>query len=195
MEQLKEALLSYEQTGWCNKMIWKMKKVIVDFLFLASALKFFIPLYQGVEESRIPFPFLYGPMLFAMLAMILNRIWFGGRRMGNDIRRQEKNIWLTEKKFSGLYILLFFLLGGILGRTNGTAYAGENEEKLWVEMRDDLGRKMLLKDGAVYVPQECVRFEIPADRLPDEEISLQMVAQGEEGGIYVSRIFLIGKGK
>ncbi len=51
---------------------------------------------------------------------------------------------------------------------------------------------MLLKEGAVYVPEECIRFEIPADRLPQEEIRLQMVAEGEEGGVYVSRIFLIG---
>ena len=37
----------------------------------------------------------------------------------------------------------------------------------------------------------CVRFELPAQRLPDEKIALQMVAVGEGGDIYSSRIFYI----
>lgn len=205
MEQLKEALLSYGQINWMRKVSWQTKKILVSALFLAAVMMLVMPLYKGVEESQIPFPLLNSPLLLAVLAMGLKNIWFGGKKAQSHLQRQEKNIWLTEKKFSGLYVMIFFLLGSTLGRLSmkveipgelsEAAYASENEEKLWVEMRDDLGRKMLLKDGAVYVPKECVRFEIPADRLPDEEIRLQMVAEGDGGGIYMSRIFMIGKEK
>ncbi len=79
----------------------------------------------------------------------------------------------------------------IPGITFPAAYARENTGKLWVEMRDDYGRKMLLKEDAVYMTDNCVRFELPAQRLPDEKIALQMVAVGEGGDIYSSRIFYI----
>ena len=211
MEQLKEALLSYGRTGWQRRISWQVKKILVGLLFLESALAFAIPLYQGVAESEIPFPFLSRPLFLAALALIFRNVWFSRRKSQNYLCRQTKNIWLTEKKFSGLYIILFFLLGSIWGGkmrekewgkgnfscswAEKEVYAGENEEKLWVEMRDDLGRKMLLKDGATYIPEECVRFEIPADRLPDEKIRLQMVAEGENGDVYVSRVFLIAREK
>lgn len=155
-----------------------------------------IPLYIGVEESRIPFPFLWNPMLLIGSAVLLN---WAFRRYGGEktcLRRQEKTIWLTEKKFSGLYVLFLFFLGGIWGGMiqQNVSYAEEKAETLWVEMRDDLGRKMLLKDGAVYEPKECVRFEIPGNSLPEEKISIQIVAEGEDGNRYVSREFLIGGG-
>lgn len=70
-------------------------------------------------------------------------------------------------------------------------HAESGEERLWVEMRDDKGRKMLLKDGAVYTASDCVRFELPAGRLPGQELAVQVVAQGEDGSKYCSRIFLI----
>lgn len=80
-------------------------------------------------------------------------------------------------------------------QTAAVVYAGEKEERLWVEMRDDLGRKLLLKEDAVYKPGECVRFEIPLKSLPEETIRLQMAAEGEDGNLYVSRVFLIGGGE
>lgn len=202
MEQLKTALLSLDGAGWRKKFLWQMKKVLVFSLFLTSAMTLFMPLYQGVPESEIPFPFLNRPLIFAALAVSFRSIWFSRHKTQNHLWKQEKNIWLTEKKFSGLYIILFFLLGSALKGPMGSfsypwteeaVYAGENEERLWVEMRDDLGRKLLLKDGATYIPEKCVRFEIPTDRLPDARIRLQMVAEGEKGSVYVSRVFLIGK--
>lgn len=211
VEQLKEALLTCDRANWWKKVLWQAKKALVILLFLAAAAMLFIPLYKGVTESDIPFPLLNTPLLLAGLAALFRYFWFGRGKTQTGLRKQEKNIWLTEKKFSGLYVILFFLLGSIWGGWMGEAkkteeslsrlwageevHADENEEKLWVEMRDDLGRKMLLKDDAVYVPEKCVRFEIPADRLPEEKVRLQMVAEGENGGVYISRVFLIGKGE
>lgn len=207
MEQLKEALLHYKQEGIGGRIWWKVKKALVYGLFGAAFGTLVIPLFQGIPENEIPFPFLAGPILLTLTAMGLKLLLFRGRKFGKGFIKQEKNVRLTEKKFLGLYLLLFFLLGCAFGETavqtksfcfgslgqGGSAYAGEKEEKLWVEMRDDEGRKMLLQDGAVYVPKECVRFEIPLKSLPEETIRLQMAAEGEGGNLYVSRVFLIGR--
>ncbi|MCM1126720.1 MAG: serine/threonine protein kinase [Lachnospiraceae bacterium] len=207
MEQLKEALLHYKQEGIRGRIWWKAKKVLVYGLFGTAFGTLVIPLFRGIPENEIPFPFLVKPILLTLTAAGLNFLLLRGRRLGKDFIKQEKNVRLTEKKFLGLYLLFFFLLGCAFGETavqtrslcfggigqEMSAYAGEKEEKLWVEMRDDEGRKMLLKDGAVYVPKECVRFEIPLKSLPEETIRLQMAAEGEGGNLYVSRVFLIGR--
>ncbi len=105
-------------------------------------------------------------------------------------------MWLTEKKFSGLLSLLLLLAGpawawGKPLDMAARAYAKEEAQSLWVEMRDDQGRKLLLKEGAVYVTDDRVRFELPAQRLPDQELALRFVAVGEDGITYSSRVFLI----
>lgn len=207
MEQVKEALLHYDRVGIGGKLWWRIKKSLVYGLFLSAFGTMMIPLIQGVPESEIPFPFFRNPILLTLAAISLKFLFFSWRRAQGTFWKQEKNVRLTEKKFFGLYLLVFFLLGcrfgemGVLSkekimdglRQGAVVYAGEKEEKLWVEMRDDLGRKMLLKEGAVYKPKECVRFEIPLKSLPEETIRLQMAAEGEGGNLYVSRVFLIGR--
>ena len=58
-------------------------------------------------------------------------------------------------------------------------------------MRDTCERKLLLKYDAVYITNDKVRFELPAERLPTQELSVQIVAVGEDGEQYRSRIFHI----
>ena len=41
------------------------------------------------------------------------------------------------------------------------------------------------------VTDDRVRFELPAQRLPDQELALRFVAVGEDGITYSSRVFLI----
>lgn len=209
IEQVKEDLLHYERMGIGGR-IWRwMKRVLVYGLFLIAFGTLAIPLSRGVPENEFPFPFLRKPLLLTLAAIGLNFLLLGQWRKQNHWIRQEKNVRLTEKKFFGLYLLVFFWLGCCCGRMAvrnsenpsggfqepAVVYAGEKEEKLWVEMRDDLGRKLLLKEDAVYKPKECVRFEIPLKSLPEETIRLQMAAEGEGGNLYVSRVFLIGKGE
>lgn len=202
MDELKEALLCYEQNRCGERILWYLKTGSVYGLFLAGAGALLVPLYVGVAANEIPFPFLYRPLFLIGAAIALDRFLRRRKKGFTKSYRQEKSIWYTEKKFLGLYAILLFLAGSVWEGTKNSscswqqeaAYAGESENRLWVEMRDDLGRKMLLKEGAVYTPDECVRFEIPAICLPEDEVSIQIVAQGKEGGVYVSRIFLIGKG-
>ena len=209
MEQVKEALLHYKRAGIGGRIWWKAKKVLVYSLFLAAFGTLAIPLSRGVPETEFPFPFLRKPLLLTLAAIGSNFLFLERWRKQNIWVKQEKNVRLTEKKFFGLYLLFFFLLGCCFGRTGvqnseslmdgfqtaAVVYAGEKEERLWVEMRDDLGRKLLLKEDAVYKPGECVRFEIPLKSLPEETIRLQMAAEGEGGNLYVSRVFLIGRGE
>ena len=207
MEQVKAALLHYDQTGIGGRIWWKVKKCLVYGLFIIAFGTLVIPLSRGVPENELPFPFLRLPLILALAAIGLNFLLFGRWRVQSIGVKQEKSVRLTGKKFFGLYLLFFFLLGFCFGKasvqnrennlggfqTAAVVYAGEKEEKLWVEMRDDLGRKLLLKEGAVYTPKECVRFEIPLKSLPEETIRLQMAAEGEGGNLYVSRVFLIGR--
>lgn len=193
MEELREALLHYDKDRWREKLLGYAKRGVIYSLFLAGAGMLLFPLYAGVPQNEIPFPFLCKPLLLMGTAALLGRFFRGRGGCRPHLRKREKNVWLTEKKFSGLYALLLLLLGSMAGgmACQNLSYAGEKEERLWVEMRDDLGRKMLLKEGAVYVPEECVRFEIPKDSLPEEMLSVQIVAEGDGGKRYASRVFLV----
>jgi len=209
MEQLKEALLYDKEAGKGRIIFWKITGWMVWIFLGLSAAALLRPLISGVPEYEMPFPFLRAPLVLLGMAAVSKLFLSVRRRDKGILRKLEKSVKLTEKKFPGLYGMIFFLTGSIwssvyggvmadmtggwYGRYAGVVYAGEKEERLWVEMRDELGRKMLLKDGAVYIPEECVRFELPADRLPEGTLSLQMTAEGEKGEVYVSRIFLIGK--
>lgn len=202
-ERLKEGLFCHSSRSRFRFLldlfagIWRRIKELLLLIFGAyTAFCFILPLIEGIPETSIPFPYLEKPLLFLMVTLVLYLIFFGNRRKRKVMLRQEKNIWLTEKKFSGLICLLFLLTGqvffpGVLGFLAPKAYAGEGPESLWVEMRDEQGRKMLLKEDAVYVTKNQVRFELPAKRLPDEELALRLVAVGEDGRAYSSRIFYI----
>ena len=202
-EQLKDALCHPGRAGNLPQICWQLKRVIVGVSFLLAVLSLVLPLWKGVPEKEIPFPFLKLPLNLLGVWIFLRCMLLGGahrgkKRAGYFLQKQEKKIWLTGKKFSGLYVLLVFLLGGVCGMqlpAGNVVYAGKNEDKLWVEMRDEQGRKLLLQDGAVYKPEVSVRFELPVLRLPEEEIRLQMVAEGQDGNIYYSRVFLIDGGE
>lgn len=201
-EQLMEALYHPCRSECFSQICWQIRRVIVSVSFLLAVLSLILPLLRGVPEEEIPFPFLKMPLTLLVLWIFFRCAFLRGlhwrRRKESFLQRQEKKIWLTEKKFSGLYVLLIFLLGGVFGTqlsTGNAAYAGENEERLWVEMRDDQGRKLLLQDGAVFKPVASVRFELPVLSLPEGEIRLQMVAEGKDGRVYCSRVFLIDGGE
>lgn len=159
-----------------------------------TALCFSLPLVEGIPETSFPFPYLEKPLFSLMITLLLFLFLYGGRQKRRILRRQEKNIWLTEKRFSGLISLLLLLAGPActepVERVSEVC-AKEQLQSLWVEMRDDQGRKMLLKEDAVYVTDDKVRFELPAERLPDQELALHFVAVGEDGTTYRSRIFYI----
>lgn len=209
MEQFAQELQRQEgrwrrflRAGWA----W-LRRLVLILMGGYTAICFFLPLLQGIPETDIPFPFLEKPLILLMLTLILYLILSGGlleefsgavfgSRRRLFLRRHEKNIWLTQKKFSGLMLVFVFLLGRLAPVCLTQAavselYAGEKGEALWVEMRDEQGRKLLLKEDAVYTAEDKVRFELPAARLPGQKLALQFVGTGEDGTVYNSRIFYI----
>ena len=177
-----------------------IKKGVGWTLILAAAMLFFLPLLKGVSREQFPFPYLEKPLLLSGAALLYQILFL---RRGEDakiLKRQEKSIFLTEKKFSGIYIsiILVMILSSMLlmtGVLSLTAAAQEKENSLWVEMRDEKNRKLLIKEGSVYQVIDRLRLEIPAERMPEGEITLKVVATGEEGEIYESRTFLLEGGK
>ena len=108
--------------------------------------------------------------------------------------RQEKSVFLTQKKFPGIYVACIFALFLSAAAAAGkSASAREDSGKLWVEMRDDEGRKMLLREGTVYRTDKRIRFDIPARDMPEGELALWLMARDEKGAVYESRVFLIEK--
>ena len=195
MNQVEEALLKYRKRSLSARLWQGLGKLLMTVCVCKMAVCLYLPLLRGIPENEFPFPFLCKPLAFFVLTLFLYFIFFGMKLKKRCLYRQEKNIWLTQKQFSGL-ISIFLSIGIALFisapfRLTATAFAEKKAEKLWVEMRDAYGRKLLLKNDAVYITSDCVRFELPARRLPNEEISLQMVAVGEQGEVYNSRIFRI----
>lgn len=203
-EQVKKALLRYPPSK--QHFLWQViKKSILLLAGGYTAACFLLPLLKGIPENAIPFPYLRRPLLFLGITIILYLILhlsknFKAVNKRTFLRKQEKNIWLTEKKFSGLFSVLLCVMGtafmiGFSFFLHPVVHAGEEAENLWVEMRDDQGRKMLLKNDAVYITNNKVRFELPADRLPMQRLSMQIVAAGDDGNMYSSRIFYIMREK
>lgn len=196
VEQVEKALLGYRKKNLPQKIFEVIRRMIVTAFASGTTASFSLPLLLGIPEDQFPFPYLKKPLVFLLVTLFLYLILFKFKRKRNFLCRQEKNIWLTQKQFSGLLsFFLFFSAGilsiGIFSMTVPVVHAGEEAKQLWVEMRDEEGRKLLLKNDAVYITDNCVRFELPAERLPGEELSLQMIAVSENGTIYSSRIFRI----
>lgn len=194
MAQLRSALLHYDRADRAGRLLFAVKKGIGLALWASALLKLAVPLVNGVEKGRFPFPFLSGPLLLAGLALLYRRLFLSGRDK-RILRRQEKSIFLTEKKFQGIYVaglLLAFLMGTAAQQSfMGLSALAALQDTLWVEMRDTEGRKLLVREGTYYQPGERMRLEIPMERIPEKRLSLQLVAQGQAGKVYASRVFLL----
>ena len=199
MDQLKEALLNYGKRGRIKEGLFLAKKGVGWALILAAAMRFFLPLLRGVPKDQIPFPFLTQPLLMAGAAMLYHILFLRRKAEGRILKRQEKSVFLTEKKFSGIYVsgvlVIVFCSMVLTGGLRLSVAAQEKENSLWVEMRDEKDRKLLLKEGSVYEVIDRLRLEIPAERMPEGEITLRVIATGEEGEIYESRTFLLACGQ
>ena len=209
-EELKEALLSCRE-GRGQRYHFPLKKGIAMVFTCLVAASAVLPLLKGVPETEFPFPFLQRPCIFLAADILYHRIAFGKSGRKQFIRKREKSILLSEKPFSGMYVagfLLAFLLGVCFQpgyestvmtvqaaqkeRMTQMAHAdGEDTGELFVEMRDEKGRKLLLQEGASLPVEKRVRFEISGENLPEGTVSLQLLATEADGQIRRSRIFLL----
>lgn len=196
MERLKDALLYYEKRDLRKNRWFGLKKMTGILLWLLAAGRGVVPFLQGVNAESLPFPYLEKPLLLAGMAAGYHFLFLRRKRSRCMIQKQEKSIFLTEKKFNGLYavlgILLFLFLAPLTGNTVLSKEKQQNaSEELWMEMKDEKGRKLLLEESSVYKAKDRVRFEIPAEELPEKTVSVWLIGQGEEGEWYQSRRFLL----
>lgn len=195
MKELQKALREYGKRGKPKEWMFRAGKGMGTVLFLIAGIRAVFPLLQGVEALEFPFPYLYRPIVLFVIALLYRQLFLKKTKADRILKKQEKSIFLTEKKFPGIYvsgILAVVVAGSLIQGMHGfTADAKEEGPGLWVEMRDNQNRKLLLKEGAVYHADERVRLEIPVDRMPEEKLALQLVATGEGGAVYESRIFLL----
>ena len=194
MEALSEALSGYDRKNIWESFLFFLLKLVKAGLLAGMALFLALPVRKGIPQSELPFPYLKGPLCLFLL-------WAGTAFCMELFKRQrlgirvEKSVVLTAKRFTGLFLLLLLLFVGFGKGEQRAVYAGEAEKQLWVEMRDEEGRKLLLKEGARYPASDRIRFEIPVEALPEPEIKLRMIADGQDGRSYCSRVFWIGTEK
>ncbi len=161
-----------------------------------GALLVILPLLNGIPRSSFPDPFLRKPILCLLVGMLLYLILFRlGKRKGS-LLRQEKEVWLTAKKGIGLWSLgIGLLLGGLAfslqQQTGVRSSFAAGKETFWVDMKDENDRLLLVKEGTVLPVGDKVRLEIPMERMPRQQMSLQIIAIDEKGEVIGSRIIRI----
>ena len=161
-----------------------------------GALLVILPLLNGIPRSSFPDPFLRKPILCLLVGMLLYLILFRlGKRKGS-LLRQEKEVWLTAKKGIGLWSLgIGLLLGGLAfglqQQTGVRSSFAAGKETFWVDMKDENDRLLLVKEGTVLPVGDKVRLEIPMERMPRQQMSLQIIAIDEKGEVFGSRIIRI----
>ena len=161
-----------------------------------GALLVILPLLNVIPRSSFPDPFLRKPILCLLVGMLLYLILFRlGKRKGS-LLRQEKEVWLTAKKGIGLWSLgIGLLLGGLAfglqQQTGVRSSFAAGKETFWVDMKDENDRLLLVKEGTVLPVGDKVRLEIPMERMPRQQMSLQIIAIDEKGEVFGSRIIRI----
>lgn len=195
MTQVKEILTDGREKKSGHRIWWRTKELMfAGSLFLAIVFTL-LPLLKGIPAESFPDPFLRKPVCYFSMLLLLYIGLFGRRKSKDYLIRQEKEIWLTEKRGRGLFAVLAFaagMAGGmLLVNTPMSSQAAEGTKSLWIELKDENNRLLLLREDAVLPVTERLCMEIPMDRLPQERLSFRVVATDQEGEVYSSRSFKI----
>lgn len=180
-EQLRERILKRKQ--WGGLLLWMIvgMRTLLPFLF-------------GVNAEKFPFPYLKDSLGLLAIAVGYQLIFL--RRKNREMtHRLEKTLFLTEKKFPGLYvgILIGILLmeSSLHGQAGVGVTAAGKAEDLWVDMRDEKGRKCLTQEDFVYQIGDKMWLELTSEYLPTGVSALKLIAMGEDNTVYESRLFLV----
>ena len=187
VRDLKVRLNESPKERMAEEVIYVLKKAVVLMGYTNAFLVAFIPLYckkmDGINMAEsLKALFSWG------LAFLIHKTFLYMSKE-NYMMKTEKSLFLTGKKYLGLYGLMIMGLGliGIMGSVNHK----KDENTLWVEMRDVNERKMLLKDDGIYKVDDMLRLEIPASSIPDKNFTVRVIAMDDDGERYVSRRFCV----
>ena len=197
VQEVQKAMEDYRTIKSKWKLLYLSRCLLVMLPVTMGVLLAILPLLNGIPSSSFPNPFLRKPLLCLTIGVLLYLLLFRfGKRKGSLIR-QEKEVWLTAKRGIGLWSLgIGLLLGGLAfslqqqtGGVQNSFAAGK--ETFWVDMKDENDRLLLVKEGTVLPVGDKVRLEIPMERMPRQQMSLQIIAIDEKGEIFGSRIIRI----
>lgn len=196
IREVQKALVDSQTMKRRWKWLYLFRCLLTAIPVIVGALLVILPLLNGIPSSSFPDPFLRKPILCLLVGMLLYLILFRlGKRKGS-LLRQEKEVWLTAKKGIGLWSLgMGLLLGGLAFGLQqqtgvGSSFAA-GKETFWVDMKDENDRLLLVKEGTVLSVGDKVRLEIPMERMPRQQMSLQIIAIDEKGEVFGSRIIRI----
>lgn len=195
MTQVKEVLEDCLAGKKGRRLRYRTKELVFAALLSVAAAATLVPLLKGIPAESFPDPFLRKPVLYFSMLLFLYIGLFGKRKNGDYLIRQEKEIWLTEKRGRGLLALLAFAVGmtggALLFRAPISSQAADNTKSLWIELKDEENRLLLLREGSVLPVTERLCMDIPMDRLPKEELAFRVIATDRKGEVYSSRSFKI----
>lgn len=206
MEQLRTELQGCKQKQKHQERWMRFKRGIGRLLIGLALLRTTIPFLWGVKIKEFPFPYMKMPIILFGVAWGY-RVLIVRTKNSKRMVKSEKSIFLTEKKFPGLYVgvLLLMLLCNKeyvrKGMLQKPAFwteeqvlevsAAEEQEEIWVDMRDEQGRKCLLKEDMAFCLRERMWFEVTKESLPKGISSIRLVVVGADDAVYESRVFLV----
>lgn len=105
------------------------------------------------------------------------------------LKKQEKCIWLTEKKTVGT---LFLLAGLIFTGDVITVQAVESAACKPVVLRNEKGQKILIQEGKAYQPVEDLDMELQLEQLPaGKQLTVDISISDEDGNAVGKQSFLL----
>lgn len=199
IDELIYDLDNYKKINISSRVMLTVRKVIIIMLYMYTIYLFAHPLISGLSEQDFPIPYLCKPITFLILTIFLQLLLLGSKKYTSRLKI-EKDILITDKRYVGLIAMSFFTLGvisniifGLLRTPYAYAYSVDRENNMWVDMCDVNERRLLLKNDSEYEVTDKVRFEIPKAELPDDKLSVRILAYTEDGKTYSSKTFNIKK--
>lgn len=192
MGDLLKELAQYKYAGRKRHMVFEAKRLLLGSCLAVGLFQSITPFLRGISTLDFPFPYLMTPIKWITLCSMGYLLLFRLGRSKRSMIRQEKDIWLTEKRGLGLLLFMVFVMGNIcaaliLESTQTTSMAGAGKKNLWVNVKDEQNRNVLVRDGTVFPVKEKLKFELNVEEIPEEAVSVRIVAIGSEGEIYESR--------
>ena len=102
MEQVRDDLQANTIYKKTRKAFRSLGSLVITLFSFGGIVFWGYPLINGVPKEDFPFPYLYEPLFFMMVVVIL-KILLKGRTA--FIKKIEKSILVTEKKFDGLHVM------------------------------------------------------------------------------------------
>lgn len=199
MSEVKEALKMYKKKDLRSSILFLINQFLSVALWGLFLWVTLLPLLKGVPENEFLFPYLLKTLILLAAAIGYRRFFLWRSERDRFVKKMENSVFLTQKRFPGmdkdlLFLLFLVMQVAFLALTVGPGMpvkAGEEPGTLWVDMRDEENRKLLVKEGCTYQVKERLRFDIPKENLPKGKVFVRILASGEQGELLESRVFLV----